>query len=91
MFPDLIGATRAYWRKLDEVEAAYRRDELTLEEVNIRVRDLMAELGQTRQQTLREAWAILQTFMQQQGEALAGVAAIGILAYVWLTLNGPIW
>ncbi|MBE9158177.1 hypothetical protein IQ265_15270 [Nodosilinea sp. LEGE 06152] len=83
-----MGATRDYWRKLDAVEAAYQRDELTIEEVNAEVKALMAELGQTRRQLLRDLWAIAQTFVNQQGEALAGVAALGVLAYVWLVANG---
>ena len=87
MLPDLIGATRDYWRKLDAVEAAYRRDELTLDEVNAEVKALMAELGQTRRQLLRDSWAIAQTFIHRQSEALAGLAALGVLAYVWLTVN----
>lgn len=88
MLPDLMGATRDYWRKLDEVEAAYRRDELTIKEVDAEVKALMVELGQTRRQLLRDSWAIAQTFVNQQGEALAGVAALGVLAYVWLVANG---
>lgn len=88
MLPDLMGATRDYWRKLNEVEAAYQRDELTIEEVNAEVKALMAELGQTRRQLLRDSWAIARTFINQQGEALAGVAALGVLAYVWLVANG---
>ncbi|MBE9138785.1 hypothetical protein IQ254_16555 [Nodosilinea sp. LEGE 07088] len=88
MLPDLIGATRDYWRKLDAVEAAYRRNELTAAEVNAQVNVLMAELGQTRRQLLRDSWAIFQTFVNQQGEALAGVAALGGLAYLWLVANG---
>jgi len=88
MLPDLIGATRDYWRKLGEVEAAYYRDELTIEEVNAEVKALMVELGQTRRQLLRDTWALAQTFVNQQGEALAGVAALGVLAYVWLVANG---
>ncbi|MFQ4137424.1 hypothetical protein PGN35_013995 [Nodosilinea sp. PGN35] len=88
MFPDLIGATRDYWRKLDEVEAAYRRNELTIQEVDAEVEALMVELGQTRRQQLRDAWAALQTFVNQQGEALVGVTALGMLAYVWLVVNG---
>jgi hypothetical protein len=86
MFFDLIGATRAYWRKLDEVEAAYRRNELSLEEVDARVKALMVELGQARRQTLRDFCATWRVFLQQQGDALAGVAAIGVMAYVWLVL-----
>jgi hypothetical protein len=88
MLPDLIGATRDYWRKLDEVEAAYRRNELTATEVNAEVKALMIELDQTRRQLLIDSWAIFQTFANQQGEALAGVAALGVLAYVWLVANG---
>ncbi|PSR19341.1 hypothetical protein C8255_02625 [filamentous cyanobacterium CCP3] len=87
MLPDLIGATRDYWRKLDEVEAAYQRNELTLNEVNAEVKALMVELGQTRRQLLRDSWAIAQRFVQRQGDALAGVAALGVLAYVWLAVN----
>lgn len=88
MLFDLIGATRNYWRKLDAVEAAYRRHELSLEEVNAQVEALMVELGQARRKTLRDSWAMLQVFVQQQGEAIAGVAALGMLAYVWLVFNG---
>ena len=88
MLPDLIGATRDYWRKLDAVEAAYRRNELTAAEVNTQVKALMVELGQTRRQVLRDSWAIAQTFARQQGDALAGVAALGVLAYVWLVVKG---
>lgn len=88
MIPDLLQATREYWRQLDELEAAYHRDEVSLEEVDVRVEALMQELGQTRRQALRATWVSLQAFVQQQREALAGAAAIGVLAYVWLTLNG---
>jgi hypothetical protein len=88
MFPDLIDATRDYWRKLDELEAAYKRNELNLEEVDAQVHALMVDLGQARRRSLREAWAILQAFLQRQGEAVAGVAVIGVLAYVWLVFNG---
>ncbi len=88
MLPDLIGATRDYWRKLDAVEAAYRRNELSAAEVNAEVKALMADLGQTRRQLLRDSWAIMQSFVNRQGEALAGVAALGVLAYLWLVANG---
>lgn len=88
MFPDLIGATRDYWRKLDAVEAAYKRSELTLAEVDAEVKALMVELGQTRRKALRDVWATVQVFLQQQSEAISGVAVIGVLTYVWLTLNG---
>jgi hypothetical protein len=88
MFPDLIDATRDYWRKLDAVEAAYKRNELTLSEVDAEVNALMAELGQTRRRVLRDTWAATQVVIQPQRDVIAGVAALGVLAYVWLTLNG---
>jgi hypothetical protein len=88
MLPDLMGATRDYWRQLDAVEAAYRRNELTAEEVNNQVKALIADLGQTRRQLLRDSWAVIQASMSRQSEALAGVAALGVLAYLWLVVNG---
>ena len=48
MFPNLLEATKEYWRKLDELEAAYQQGEIPLEEVDARVTELMAELAQER-------------------------------------------
>jgi hypothetical protein len=87
MFADLLDTTRDYWRKLDEVEAAYTRNELTLEEVNAKVHALMAELGEARRQALRDFWAVVQVFVQQQKDTLAGVVTIGVLAYLWLVFT----
>jgi|688.fasta_scaffold04232_17 hypothetical protein len=88
MFFDLMEATRAYWRQLDELEAAHGRDELSLEQVDTRVKELMLELGQARRQALTEVWAIGQGFWRRQRETVAGVAVIGALTYVWLVFNG---
>lgn len=87
MIPDLMQATRRYWRQLDELEAAYQRGEVSVQEVNARVQQLMEELGQTRREALRAVWASLQHFVQQQRDAIAGAAAIGLLAYVWLVVQ----
>jgi len=84
MFTDLTKATRDYWRKLDEVEAAYKRDEMTLQEVDAEVQRLMTELGNTRRRALKDFWASVQYFVGQQREAIAGTAAIVALAYIWL-------
>ena len=84
MIPDLMEETRIYWRKLDELEAAYQRDEVTLEEVDAQVQDLMEDLGQSRREAFRALWASTQQTLRQQWETIAGVAAIGLLAYVWL-------
>jgi hypothetical protein len=77
MFTDLFSATQDYWRKLDEVEAAYKRDEMTLEEVNAEVQRLMIDLGNHRRRAIKDFWASLQYFIQQQREVLAGTAVIG--------------
>jgi len=81
---NLLQATRDYWKQLDEVEAAYQRGELSVPEVDARVHELMAELGATRRQALRELWASAQVTLSQQREAIAGTVAVGLLAYLWL-------
>jgi hypothetical protein len=84
MFTDLLSATQDYWQKLDEVEAAYKRDEMTIEEVDAEVQHLMTELGHTRRQALKDFGASVRYFVQQQQEVLAGTAVIGLLACLWL-------
>lgn len=84
MFTDLLSATRSYWHQLNEVETAYKRNEMTLEEVDTEVQRLMVELGHQRRRALKDAWASLQHFAKQQSDVLAGTAMLGILAYVWL-------
>jgi hypothetical protein len=81
---NLLQATRDYWKKLDAVEAAYQRGELSVPEVNARVHDLMAELGATRRQAFKDLWASAQVTISQQREAIAGTVAVGLLAYLWL-------
>ncbi len=49
--PNLLEAPHAYWRKLDDVKAAYQRREISLEEVNWRIKNLVAELDQERRRT----------------------------------------
>ena len=45
MFPNLLEATREYWRKLDELETAYKQGRISIEEVDASVNVLMEELG----------------------------------------------
>lgn len=84
MFTDLSSATRKYRKKLDKVEAAYKRNELTIEEVDAEVQRLMTELGDARRRALREFWASLQYFVRQQRDEIATLTALGLLAYLWL-------
>ncbi|MGF1460650.1 MAG: hypothetical protein ACFBSG_16695 [Leptolyngbyaceae cyanobacterium] len=82
---NLLQEARSYWRKLDEVEAAYQRGELSIQEVDTRVHQLMADLGQARRRALKDAWASLQVGISAQWETFAGTVAIGVLAVWWLT------
>lgn len=84
MFTDLTEATRDYWKKLDDVEAAYKRDEMTIQEVDAEVQQLMTELGNARRRALKDFWASFQVVVNQQREAIAGTAAIAALAYLWI-------
>ena len=52
MFPNLLQATKEYWRQLDKLEVAYQQGEIPLEEVDAKVADLMAELAQERRVAL---------------------------------------
>ena len=51
MFPNLIQATKEYWHKLDQLEAAYQQGEISLEEVDSKVAKLIAELAEERRAT----------------------------------------
>ena len=85
MIPDLIDATTDYWKKLDELEAAYQQNEVSLSEVDARVQELMQEFGRSRRKALTAFWASFRYTLRQQGDAIAGVACIVALACVWLS------
>jgi hypothetical protein len=81
--PDLLAATRDYWRKLDEVEAAYKRGELSVEEVDNRVHKLMDELGRERRATLNFLFQNIRRLWDEQREILIGVGFLVLLTYAW--------
>ncbi|ASC73086.1 hypothetical protein XM38_040480 [Halomicronema hongdechloris C2206] len=87
MIPNLIEATRRYWRQLDQIEAAYRSGELSAADVDAQVQQSMAELGQARRETLRLLGAGVQHLLSQSGDLLAGAVCISLLAYLWLTVT----
>ena len=84
MFPNLLQATKEYWRKLDEVEAAYQQGEISLEEVDTKVAELIAELAQERRAAFtyfRHNW---QHRLTTQRENLIGLAILTFVTYVWV-------
>jgi len=87
MIPNLIEATRHYWRRLDQIEAAYGKGELSAADVEAQIQQAMAELGQSRRETLRLLRAGLQHRLNQSGDLLAGALCISLLAYLWLTVT----
>lgn len=87
MIPNLLEATNDYWRKLNELEAAYQRGEVTLEEVDARVATLMAELGQERRATIRFLIDNVNRVWREQREMMVGLGLIGVLTYGWIALS----
>lgn len=87
MMPNLLEATNNYWRELNKLNAAYQRDEVSLEEVDARVAVLMAELGQERRAALAAFANGLRHLWQEQRESILGVGILGVLTYVWVTFN----
>lgn len=86
MSPNLWEATNTYWRKLNQLEAAYQQGEVSLEEVDAQVKVLMAELGQTRKAALSYFVSGLRNTWQEQRELFLGVSLLGILMYTWLVV-----
>lgn len=87
MIPNLLQATNDYWRKLDELEAAYQQGEVSLEEVDARVATLMTELGQERRAALRFLLNNVGRIWQEQQELVVGLGLIGALTYAWIVIS----
>ncbi|MBD1823015.1 hypothetical protein H6F51_11040 [Cyanobacteria bacterium FACHB-DQ100] len=84
MIPNLMESTNEYWCRLNELEAAYQRGEVSLEEVDARVKILMAELGQERRATVRFLLGSVSRIWQEQRELVVGLGVIGVLTYAWI-------
>jgi hypothetical protein len=87
MFPNLQEATQEYWHKLDQLETAYRQGKISLEEVDLEVASLMAELGRKRRAALSYFLQSCQIWLNQQRETVIGLAVLGIISYLWLLNN----
>jgi hypothetical protein len=87
MIPNLIEATNEYWRKLNELETAYQRGEVSLEEVDARVAILTGELGQERRAIVRFSIDNVSQIWSTQREIVIGLGLISVLTYVWVVIN----
>lgn len=87
MFPNLFQATQEYWRKLDELESAYQQDQISLEEVDRRVSELMAELAQERRSTFNYMREISQNWLAEHKTNLMGACLLVFALYGWIVIN----
>ncbi|HHP7244838.1 MAG TPA: hypothetical protein ACFE0H_09155 [Elainellaceae cyanobacterium] len=85
--PNLFQATQDYWQKLDALEAAYQRGDVSIEDVDGRVKELMKELGQERRAALRFFWSNLSRFWREQKETITATALVGMLTYAWIVIS----
>ena len=84
MIPNLLEATQEYWQKLDELEAAYQKGEVSIEEVDRQVEFLMKELGRKRRSSITYFVQSLRYWFNQQKELVIGLLIFGVLFYSWL-------
>ncbi len=84
MILNLFEATQEYWRKLDELEAAYQKGEISIKEVDKQVASLMKELGRQRQSFISYFLQSWQHWFSQQQQTVVGLAMLGIICYFWL-------
>lgn len=87
MIPNLLEATNEYWRKLNELEAAYQRGEVSLREVDARVITLLAELGQERRATVRFLLNSVSQIWQEHRELVVGLGVLGVMTYAWMVIR----
>jgi len=87
MFPNLFKATQEYWRKLDELESAYQQDQISLEEVDRRVSELMAELAQERRSTFNYMRYLSQNWLAEHKSNLIGISIVILAIYGWIVIN----
>ena len=87
MSPNLQEATQEYWHKLNELETAYQQGKISIEEVDVEVASLMADLGRKRRAAISYFWQSFQLWLTQQRETLIGLAILGIISYLWLLTN----
>lgn len=87
MFPNLLSETKEYWCKLNELEVAYQKGEVSIEEVDARVQSLMVELGTSRQAALNYVLNSFYHLCNEQRETIVGIAILGVISYAWAVIS----
>ena len=84
MFPNLFEATKEYWSNLDRLEAAYKQGEISLEEVDAKVAELMADLAQERRAAFTYFGRSLWHWLVGRREVLLGLGFVAVVTYSWM-------
>lgn len=87
MIPNLLESTKEYWQKLDALEAAYKKGEVSIEEVDVKVAEYMQELGKERRFFFRFLRDRLQHLWQEQPDVIAGFGIVFMLTWIWAAFN----
>ncbi len=87
MFPNLLEDTKEYWCKLNELEVAYQKGEVSIEEVDARVQSLMVELGRSRRAALDYVLNSFYHLWNEQRETIVGIAILGVISYAWVVVS----
>jgi hypothetical protein len=84
MIFNLFEATRKYWHQLDELESAYQQGKISLERVDTRVAELMAELARERRIAWNYFWHSWQNWLNANKENVIGFAVLAFVIYTWM-------
>lgn len=80
--PNLLEATHDYWQKLNELEAAYQRGEVSPKDVEAKVTELMADLGRERKASLNWLLREFRRVWVEQRDIVLGIGLMGLLMYI---------
>ncbi len=80
--PNLLEATHDYWQKLNELEAAYHRGDVSPEDVEAKVTELMADLGRERKASLNWLRHEVRRVWSEHREIVLGIGLMGLLMYI---------
>ena len=87
MIPNLLEATKEYWRNLNELDTEYQRGEVSLEEVNARVAKLMVGLGRERRASVKFLLDNVSRIWHEQKELVVGLGMVCALTYAWIVVS----
>lgn len=82
-----LKATNNHWQQLNELEAAYERGEVSMEEVDAKVERLITDLNQEHREVLSLIFNGLASVWHEQKDTIIGAGLLGVATYAWLVLH----